>query len=297
MKKTFFVFFIAQTVAFPQGKYQSPCVMPLGNVNTFAAVYFDYDSLNALGKFDMVVLDPANYDSTDIEKLKSLGAMPIAYLNIAEAETYRDYFGLVDTSMLLSPDSHWRYRYYADICNPAWQEIILRNRITDIQDRGFCGLFIDLSDLFNEYPEKMACAVSLIKKIRRQVGNDNLILDGGSKIIDQVGDYIDGLAVEGLMGYYDFDSEEYQIRADSTEDRESAFLINKAKKYRIRIFQLDYAPSSDEKSRENIVIDSRKLGFVPYVSTIELDTLFTDTIHRMKFTDTKKGKVAPDSLR
>ncbi len=297
MRKIVFVILILHVVGLSQEKHKSPCSISLGNVSTFAVVYFDYDSLGELGKFDMLVLDPANNDSTDVAKLKSLGAIPIAYLNIAEAETYRDYFDLVDTSMLLSPDSHWRNRYYADICNPAWQEIILKDRIPEIRNKGFCGLFVDLSDLFNEYPATTNCAASLIRKIRKEIGNDDLVVDGGSSIIDQIGNYVDGLAVEGLMSYYDFDSEEYRIRADSIEDRESTLLIEKAKRFKIKIFQIDYVSPPDERARENIIIDSRKLGFVPYVGTVELDTLFTDTIHRIKLSDEKKGKSSPDSAR
>ncbi len=277
-----------------QTRHQSPCSKPLGGVNTFAAVYFDDDSLSQLAKFDMVVLDPANYDSTDIARLKSLGCMPIAYLNIGEVETYRNYFDLADTSILLDPDPHWRDRYYVDVCNPRWQEIVLRNRIPQILDKGFCGLFLDLSDLLHEYPEMNNCAVSLIKRIRKEVHNDNLILDGGLKIIDEVGDDIDGIAVEGLMGYYDFDSEEYEIRPDSVEDRELTFLLSRAKKFKIKVFQLDYAAPSDVQTRGKIIINSRKLGFIPYVGTIELDTLFIDTIHKIKSIDNKKGKPFPD---
>ena len=260
------------------------CAPFLSNVNTFAAVYFDDRSLNELGKFDMVILDPDNYDASDVGKLKLLGATPIAYLNIGEIEIYRKYYKPADSSLFLSPDPNWRYCYYSNICNPGWQELVLEKRIPEILDKGFCGLFLDLSDLLSEYPSVRKCAVSLIRKIRDRVGLRNLIVDGGTQIVDKIGDNVDGLAVEGLMGHYDFQSDNYVMYSSKSWDRKVTFLINKAKKYRIKIFQLDYASPADFRNRERIISESRRLGFIPYVGTIELDTVFMDTIHKIRKT-------------
>ncbi|MCL5267985.1 MAG: endo alpha-1,4 polygalactosaminidase [Bacteroidetes bacterium] len=285
---------LLQVAAFGQHQHDSPCPKLLGNVNTFAAVYYDEQSLAELGKFDMVILDPANYTSAQIAILKSMGCMPIAYLNIGEVETYRSYFTLGDTNLFLSPDPYWRNRYYADVCSSAWQKIILKERIPDLLRKGYCGLFIDLSDLLQEYPQMSGCAVSLIGQIRREVAESNLILDGGVKIINRVGSEIDGVAVEGLMGFYDFNSDTYKIRPDSIEDHESTILLQAAKKFRIKIFQLDYAAPSDVSNRDGIIMQSRRLGFVPYVGTIELDTLFVNTVRQIRILNSEKKNPFPD---
>jgi len=268
--------------SFGQARNTGRCTPLLANVNTFAAVYFDDRSFNELGKFDMVILDPDDYDASDVEKLKLLGATPIAYLNIGEIETFRKYYKAADTLLFLSPDPYWRYSYYVNICSPAWQKLVVENQIPAILDKGFCGLFLDLSGLLSEYPAMKKCAASFVIKIRDKVGLRNLILDGGTQIIDRVGDEIDGLAIEGLMGHYDFDSDSYGVYPGSSWNRKVEFLINTAKKYRIKILQLDYAPPSDFRNREKIITQSRRLGFIPYVGTIELDTVFTETVHRIK---------------
>ncbi len=294
MVRAIAIVFLLQMASFAQSRQNSPCSKLLGNVNSFAAVYYDEPSLTSLGKFGMVVLDPANYTEEEIAHLKSLGTMPFAYLNIAEIETYRSYFNLADTSLFASPDPHWRNRYYADICSAGWQKIVLKERVPELLSRGYCGLFLDLSDILHEFPGKDKCVVALIKAIRREAGKSNLILDGGLGIVNDIGNEIDGLAVEGLMGTYDFSSDMYVIRPDSVEDLESARLLQVAKKFRIKIFQLDYAAAADTTTRDDIILQSRRLGFVPYVGTIELDTLFMNSIRGIKLPKSSSKNPFPD---
>ncbi|HEY9166361.1 MAG TPA: endo alpha-1,4 polygalactosaminidase [Candidatus Kryptonia bacterium] len=295
--KPLFVLLLLQSVLLAQAKHRNPCSAPLGSVNSFAVVYFPDDSLNELAIFDMVIVDPADYDSSDIAKLKSLGCQPFAYLNVGEVETYRDYFDMIDTSILLGPDPKWKERYYVDLCDPQWYEVISKFRLPDIMDKGFCGLLVDFSDLLDEFPETEDCAVKLIKKIHKGLPNTAILVDGAARILDKIGNDVDGVAVEGLIGTYDFDADEYGVQPDSTVDRESARLLAFAKKFKTSIFQIDYAPSADRQLRENIIEQSRKFGFIPYVGTVELDTLFTDSVRKSKLIAPKNAKSTPDTLK
>lgn len=283
-----------QLSVFAQVKQTSPCSKPLGDVNTYAVVYYANRSLGELAKFDMVVLDPANYNSEDLTRLKSKGCIPIGYLNVGEVETYRGYFSMVDTSMMLSPDPNWQDRYYVDLCNPLWSRIVTEERVPEVLKKGFCGVFVDFAGLLQEYPGMDSCAALLVRRIRRAIGNADIIVDGARPILNKIGNYTDGIAVEGLMGYYDFSTDTYRIRNDSVEDNESTALLAIAKKFRIKVFQLDYAAPGDAEIRDNIIVRSREIGFVPYVGTIELDTLFTNTIQKLKLPGTKSKNPFPD---
>ncbi len=294
MKIAILLLLLFQVPALAQVKQTSPCGKPLGDVNTYAVIYYANRSLDELAKFNMVVLDPANYDSEDLTRLKSMGCIPIGYLNVGEVETYRGYFSMVDTSIMLSPDPDWRDRYYVDVRTPLWTRIVTQERIPEVLKKGFCGVFVDFAGLLQEYPGMDSGAAQLVRQIRRSIGNADMIVDGGRPIIDKIGEYVDGIAVEGLMGYYDFDTESYRIRNDSVEDKESTSLLAIAKKYRITVFQLDYAAPGDSQARDNIILRSREIGFVPYVGTIELDTLFTDTIGKLKIPNSKSKRPFPD---
>ena len=281
MKRIVVLLLLMHLPATAQVKNSSPCSKPLGDVETFAVVYYANRSLDQLAKFNMVVLDPANYDSADLTRLKSMGCIPIAYLNVGEVETYRAYFSLVDTSIMLSPDPNWRDRYYVDLCNPMWERIVAQERVPEVMRKGFCGVFLDFAGALEEYPNMDSCAVSLVRQVRRVEGNGDIIADGVRPIIQKIGNYIDGIAVEGLMGYYDFHTDTYRLRNDSLEDQRSTALLSEAKKFKLSVFQLDYAAPKDSKIRDYIIVRSRQIGFVPYVGTIELDTLFTNTITRI----------------
>lgn len=294
MKRAAILFFLFEISAFAQVKQASPCSKPLGDVKTYAVVYYANRSLNELAKFDMVVLDPANYNAEDVARLKSMGCIPIGYLNVGEIETYRGYFSMVDTSIMLSPDPNWRDRYYVDLCDPLWTRIVTQERVPEVLKKGFCGVFVDFAGLLQEYPGMDSCAARLVRGIRRSIGNADMIVDGALPIINRIGNYTDGIAVEGLMGYYDFYTDSYRIRNDSTEDKESTSLLALARKFRISVFQLDYASANESRTRDDIILRSRELGFIPYVGTIELDTLFTDTMRKLKLPESKPKNPFPD---
>lgn len=293
MKKTAVLLLLFQISVSAQVK-PSPCSKPLGDVNTYAVVYYADRSLDELAKFDMVVLDPANYNASDIARLKSMGCIPIGYLNIGEVETYRSYFSMVDTSMMLSPDPNWKDRYYVNLCDPLWTKVVTQERLPELLRMGFCGVFVDFAGLLQEYPEMDSCAAALVRNIRRSIGTSDIIVDGGLPIINRIGNYTDAIAVEGLMGYYDFYTDGYRLRNDSLEDKQSTSLLAIAKKFRIKVFQLDYAAANDQRTRDEIILRSREIGFVPYVGTIELDTLFTNTIRKLRIPESKSKKPFPD---
>ncbi len=294
MKKSAVLLLLFQMSVSAQVKSPSPCSKPLGDVNTYAVVYYADRSLGELAKFDMVVLDPANYNASDIARLKSMGCIPIGYLNVGEVETYRGYFSMVDTSMMLSPDPNWKDRYYVNLCDPLWTKVVTQERVPELLRMGFCGVFVDFAGLLQEYPGMDSCAAALVRNIRRSIGTRNMVVDGGLPIINKIGNYTDAIAVEGLMGYYDFQTDSYRLRNDSLEDRESTSLLAVAKRFRIRVFQLDYAAPDNARMRDEIILRSREIGFVPYVGTIELDTLFTNTIRKLKIPASKSKKPFPD---
>lgn len=294
MKKAAVLLFLFQISVFAQLKQTSPCNKPLGDVNTYAVVYYADRSLSELAKFDMVVLDPANYDASQIAKLKSMGCIPIGYLNVGEVETYRGYFDMVDTSIMLSPDPNWKDRYYVNLSDPLWTRIVIKDRVPELLRMGFCGVFVDFAGLLHEYPDLDSSAAALVRHIRRSIGTADMIVDGALPIMNKIGNYTDAIAVEGLMGYYDFNTDSYRLRRDSVEDRETVSLLAAARRFRIKIFQLDYAAPHDLRARDEIILRSREIGFVPYVGTIELDTLFTNTIHKLKIPESKSKKPFPD---
>ncbi len=268
---------ILQSQPGAQTRTKQTCRSSIGDLASFAAVYYQDTLLTDLEKFNLVILDPDNYDSSAIAVLKSHGCTPIAYMNVGEVETYRSYFDLIDTSMVLSPDLNWSDRYYVDICDPSWWKVIRDVRLPEIFSKGFCGVLVDFAGIVDEYPAMDSCAIMLLKKIRAESIGHLLIVDGVIPILVEAAKYSDAVMVEGLKGYYDFSAEEYAVRPDSIAGREADALVRIAREDRLTVLQLDYVAPDDSLSRSGIISWSRKRGFVPYVGTVELDSLFMET--------------------
>jgi len=256
------------------------CPRSLSEIRNFAPVYFRDDSLGDLCKFDMVIIDPDNYTKREIYKLKKLGTMPIAYLNVGEIEEYRDYMDTLDPSIALSPDPNWNRRYFADICDTLWLKLMEKRVHTIIAD-GFCGVYADFSGLLKEYPDLESCSVSLIRKIKSWIGDAHLVVNAEPAIIDQLGNVVDGICVEGLIGQYDFDSDSYIKNSDKSIDSLIECYSRLAREFRFVIFDIEYASPFDLSGRHSIISSISKAGFIPYVGTIELDTLFFDSIRHI----------------
>ncbi|MGC8594246.1 MAG: endo alpha-1,4 polygalactosaminidase [Candidatus Kryptoniota bacterium] len=255
----------------------SVCSKPLSEIRNFAPVYFRDDSLKDLSKFDMVILDPDNYTENQIGKLKKLGTMPLAYLNVGEIETYREYVDTLDPSIALSPDPHWNRRYFVDVCDTLWLKIV-EKRVRGIMADGFCGIYADFGGLLHEYPNLQSCSVNLIKKIKSWIGNTHLVVNNEPLIVEQLGHTVDGICIEGLIGKYDFELDSYITNNTMSVDSMITYYSNLARKFRLAVLDIEYAPPSNLVARRSIIASIRKAGFVPYVGTIELDTLFFDTI-------------------
>lgn len=256
------------------------CTIPLSEIRSFAPVYFKDDSLRDLNKFDMVILDPDNYSRNQVYLLKKLGTIPFAYLNVGEIEEYRDYMDTLDPSIALSPDALWNHRYFANICDTLWIKLV-ETRVREILMDGFCGVYADFGGLLKEYPNLRSCAVNLVRKMKSSAGNAYLIVNAEPTIIDQLGHMVDGICVEGLIGKYDFESDSYKTNDIKSTDSLVTFYTTLAGKFKITIFDIEYAGAFDLRARRTIVASIRKFGFIPYVGTIELDTLFFDSIRHI----------------
>ncbi|WGH78734.1 MJ1477/TM1410 family putative glycoside hydrolase [Jannaschia ovalis] len=116
---------------------------------------------------DFVIIDPTGLDRQEVARLKTRpdGArrVVVAYINIAEAETYRDYWrtawNATPPRWLGAANPDWANHYYTAYWDPQWQRILFgspASKLDRIVAAGFDGVFMDGVDKYAVWPGRRA---------------------------------------------------------------------------------------------------------------------------------------------
>lgn len=240
------------------------------------AVYFSDPWRDTLATFDLVVLDPDNRSVPEVQQLRERGVRPVAYVNLGEAESYRYFFDAVDPDWLLGANPHWANHFYVDARRRGWQRLLLDTVIPNIRAKEFEGVFLDMVDtaLPSLYPETEPGMIALIEEIRRAYPDWILIMNNGLFLVDDVHRRLDALVVENVFTRYDFEQGTYTRTPVSVRSPLVHRLQAFRGRYGLRAFLLNYADAYDSPHRTHAVHCAREAGFLTFVSTIELDTVF-----------------------
>jgi hypothetical protein len=95
-----------------------------------------------------------------------------------------------------------------------------------------------------------------------------IIANNGWVLIDTLRYIVDAFLIEGLFTEYDFETGNYRIKGED----EYIGKVNILRKLGRRIFTLDFLPEGDRR-RDDIVRLSMRFGFIPYISTVELNKI------------------------
>lgn len=160
----------------------------------------NYEKLKALN-VNYLIIDPDDSDLTksQIAELKK-NKQVYAYLSIGEAEDYRDYWksswrvGTPD--FIVQENPNWAGNYLVKFWDEDWQEIIL-DRVEEIDDLGYTGLYLDRVDVFYEFENKETDMVDFVRRIWSR-SDMKIITQNGVELYDQpeFNLFIDGMGIE-----------------------------------------------------------------------------------------------------
>ncbi len=235
--------------------------------------------------------EEGKFTPTEITSLKNAGKVPIAYISIGEAESYRFYWNPGwDSSppTFLGPENpEWNGNFKVRFWDPQWQNIVF-SYIDTIIKQGFSGIYMDIIDAYYywsvenpEEPKADSLMVQFIINIRNYIRNKGitsfyLLPQNGEDIISAPNvseslkqkyfDAIDAIGVEDV--FFPGDLPENNSYAPDTFRLKylREFLANgKA------VFSIEYITQKEKINR--FVEVANKENFVPYYCTRELNTL------------------------
>lgn len=210
----------------------------------------------------------------------------LGYLNLGEVESNRDYFQLLkDKGLLLEENKNWKDSFFIDIRNPYWSKFVVEELIPRILFQRFDGIFLDTIDnaeyLESLDPEKYKgmkqAAAQLIKAIRLNYPSIPIMLNRGYGILPEVASLINYSLAESLYTNYNFETKKYTLAPKDIYEKQVKFLQEIQKKQpKLLVFTLDYWNENDRSEISKIYEVERKNGFIPYVSTIDLNKVIPE---------------------
>jgi len=111
---------------------------------------------------DLLIVDRAFggielLEKEDIKEIKKNGKKLIAYISLAEAENYRDYWEFIwnrrRPEWIESENPSWSGNFRVKYWQPEWKEIVMK-QIKDSMEKGFDGVFLDVIDTYYYFQEK-----------------------------------------------------------------------------------------------------------------------------------------------
>jgi uncharacterized protein (TIGR01370 family) len=254
---------------------QMPPRVAIGNVTRFGVQFSGEYRLAEMAPYQVMFLDPDQAGAHDADSISGRGGLPIAYVNIGEAEAYRWFYPDIRKEWMLAANPNWKDHFYIDVNKPEWHALLINKVLPPIFQKGFAGLFLDMIDVASPdvYPMLQPGVLSLIREIRAAYPEKVIVMNGGTFMAGAVGDLIDGIAVESVSATYDFGSRTYTRVSDDDAAARCAELQRLTKSLGVKIFAIDYAQPGDTLTARMAAHRSMVHGFLSFVGTIELNAL------------------------
>ena len=244
--------------------------------------------------FDLAVVDLSRdggadyFSKPEIHAVKRSGKIMLAYFEVGAIENYRPEWKNVPKDLMAGPVDGWPKEQYVRYWDERWWPVV-RGRIDQAIRAGFDGAYLDMITTYEEIPgtgialeERARRMVALIARISRHAKKQS----PDFKIVPQNCPElytwspwsgipnktylrsIDGIGIEAVF----FLAHDKPATAPwCREVRENALAIHRKGKL---VLGVDYARRTSnipEAYRRQ-----RKLGFVPYVSVVALDRIFSE---------------------
>ncbi|MBC8166706.1 MAG: endo alpha-1,4 polygalactosaminidase [Bryobacteraceae bacterium] len=251
-------------------------------VRRWAVCYSERERVQNFAPYDLLVLDSDSHPS--LTQLQTGNKQLLAYISIGEVEYQREYFARTEPYRL-EPNPYWAGSFLLDIRDARWTEEIIRRIAPRALAAGFNGFFLDTVDSSldlelrdgKRYFGMTRAAVDLIRRLRIEFPGAVIALNRGYAIVPEVGRNVDYVLAESMHSTWDFDLKSYtrvdsDITKEQTLDLQKAMAANPA----LRILTLDYADPTDKNKLRQIYKFHRQNGFIPYVSTIELNRVIPE---------------------
>ncbi|GIW70593.1 MAG: hypothetical protein KatS3mg102_0135 [Planctomycetota bacterium] len=214
------------------------------------------------------------------------GRIVLGYLSLGETATHDPAWPEhAGQPYLVEPNPDWPGSWRVDPRAPAWRAHVLA-RAEWLLARGFHGFFLDTADvaawLEERDPARFAGAleamIELVQALRARFPEAPIVLNQGLALYPAVRPAVDAALAEGLFARYDFAARRYEPTPDDPSERGRRERFAALRRSGLRVLSVEYAPPEDTALIAHALAGCRRLGFDPYIATVELDTVRRDAL-------------------
>jgi polysaccharide biosynthesis protein PelA len=249
----------------------------------FAVYYGDAIEADKFLPYDVIVFDADKHPP--LRGLQHRGKVLLGYVSAFEAVEYRaHYAALQKAGLVFEYTLAGTKRLFFDIRDRKWQEALLTQIMTHVVREGFDGVMLDTLEYAvlleqaepKKYAGMQAAAVQTIRAIRMHYPYLKIMLNRAFELLPEVEMHIDMVLAESTLTHA-FDST--KIRVMTQAEREPMMSLLRASKQRVPdlgVFTLDYWNMQDIAGLRKIYQVQRLQGYVPYVSTLDLQGVYPE---------------------
>ncbi|PKO94757.1 MAG: hypothetical protein CVU16_01245 [Betaproteobacteria bacterium HGW-Betaproteobacteria-10] len=240
-----------------------------------ALFYGEKAPLAELKAFDIAVVEPDHgYDPL---RYRTPESELFAYVAVAEVEPSRPYYQDIPAAWKMARNDDWR-SVVLDQTPAEWPDFFANKVVGPLWKQGYRGFFLDTLDSyrlaknFDESAQQQGL-IRVIETLHQRFPGIRLILNRGFEIVPRLKDKVFMVAAESLFRGWNAGGQRYEDVKIS--DRE--WLLGELKTIKevhgIPILAIDYVTPSDRKTTRETAERIRSLGFIPWVTDRDLNSL------------------------
>ena len=245
----------------------APLQSRLADIGSYA-VYYGKDAAEAqqLGNSDLAIVQPYSVSAEQIKALHENGTRVVAYLTIGELDPKSKYAARVDPKWILGENKNWGSKFI-DASQAGWQAIVAEQAAA-LNKQGFDGFFLDTLDTADLYPKIAPGLVKIVEDLRAKYPDALIVQNRGFALLNKTAPSIDAVMFENFSSQYDFAKKTYgSVSGDPS-------FVESLSKRGLKVLTLDYAQPQQQEVITRNFQRAKSYGFVPYVSTINLDKIY-----------------------
>ncbi len=244
------------------------------------AFYYGRDiPWEALGAFDVAVVEPGNVGPAGWRHRLNPNTTVAAYIAVGEVHPTRAYFKQMQPQWKLGSNPAWG-SIVVDQAAPGWSAFYLQEVVKPLWNQGFRAFFLDTLDSFYlvaKTPEarqkQIAGMANLVREIKRAYPDAKLIFNRGFEILPEVNTLAYAVAAESLFQGWDAGEKKYKEVPAADRDWILAQLRKCQTEYKLHAIAIDYVAPADRALARRTAQRIKGLGLIPWVTNPAIDML------------------------
>lgn len=240
-----------------------------------ALFYGEKAPLAELKAFDIAVVEPDHgYDPV---RYRTADSELFAYVAVAEVQPSRPYSKEIPAAWKMARNGDWGSVVLSQ--TPAeWPDFFADKIVEPLWKRGYRGFFLDTLDSYRlakgfDEAAQQEGLIRVIETLHRRFPGIRLILNRGFEIVPRIRDKVFMVAAESLFRGWNAGAQRYEEVKTSDREWLLAQLKTIKERHGIPVLAIDYVDPGDRQATRETAERIRALGFVPWVSDSNLNSL------------------------